>query len=127
MTDWKRAIQWLTGDNPRWRRPVLLGLILVSALLLSLIVWVGTCGFYGCPSPAQIQAFRPSEGSQVLDRHGTRIGRLAYVRRINVPLARVPKHVRAAFIATEDRRFYHHGGIDWRSVGRAVMRNLSTM
>ena len=127
MRAWKRGIQWLTGGSPRWRRPVLLGLILGSTLLLGLVVWVGTCGFYGCPSPAQIQAFRPSEGSQVLDRHGTRIGRLTYVRRINVPLTRVPKHVRAAFIATEDRRFYYHGGVDWRSAGRAVMRNLSAM
>ena len=34
-----------------------------------------------------------------------------------MPLERVPRHVRAAFIAAEDRRFYYHGGIDWRSVG----------
>jgi 1A family penicillin-binding protein len=125
MTGWKHGFEWMTGGQPRWRRPVLLALILASALLLWLICWVGTCGFYGCPSASQIQAFRPSEGSQILDRHGARIGRLTYVRRINVPLDRVPPHLRAAFIATEDRRFYHHGGVDWRSVGRAIFRNLS--
>ena len=90
-----------------------------------LISWVGTCGFYGCPSTAQIQAFRPSEGSRVLDRSGKLIGRLSYVRRINVPVNTVPRSVRAAFIATEDRRFYYHGGVDWRSAGRALVRNLS--
>jgi penicillin-binding protein 1A len=101
--------------------------VLGAAFLLGLTLWVSTCGFYGCPSTSQIQAFRPSEGSQVLDHRGTRIGRLSYVRRINVPLARVPRHVRAAFIATEDRRFYYHGGVDWRSAGRAALRNLSTL
>jgi penicillin-binding protein 1A len=50
---------------------------------------------------------------------------LAYVRRVNVPLARVPRQVRAAFIAVEDRRFYYHHGVDWRSAGRAGFRNLS--
>jgi 1A family penicillin-binding protein len=125
MIGWKRGREWLTGGKPRWRRPALLGLGIAAALLLWLVAWVETCGWYGCPSTAQIQAFRPSEGSQVLDRSGRRIGRLTYVRRINTPLSRVPRQVRAAFIATEDRRFYYHGGIDWRSAARAAFRNLS--
>jgi 1A family penicillin-binding protein len=121
------AVGWLGGGQPRWRRPVLLALLLAAALVLWLVCWVGTCGFNGCPSASQIQAFRPSEGSQILDRNGIRLGRLTYVRRINVPLERVPRYVRAAFIATEDRRFYQHGGIDWRSAGRATLRNLSAL
>jgi 1A family penicillin-binding protein len=125
MIGWERGRKWLTGGTPRWRRPALLGLGIAAALFLWLVAWVETCGWYGCPSTAQIQAFRPSEGSQVLDRSGRRIGRLTYVRRINTPLSRVPRQVRAAFIATEDRRFYYHGGIDWRSAARATFRNLS--
>jgi 1A family penicillin-binding protein len=125
MRIWNTASDWLTGGVPRWRRPALLALAGLGLLVLWTISWVGTCGFYGCPSAAQIQAFRPSEGSQVLDRSGRRIGRLSYVRRVNVPLDRVPKHLRAAFIATEDRRFYYHSGVDWRSAARAVVRNVS--
>jgi 1A family penicillin-binding protein len=127
MNLWKRGVEWFNEGQPRWRRPALLALTLGAALLIWTICWVGTCGFYGCPSASQIQAFRPSEGSQVLDRRGARIGRLTYVRRINVPLAQVPKRVRAAFIATEDRRFYYHSGIDWRSAGRAAWRNISSL
>lgn len=63
----------------------------------------------------------------MLDRSGRSMGRLSYVRRINVPLGRVPRYVRAAFIATEDRRFYDHAGIDWRSAGRATWRNLTSL
>jgi 1A family penicillin-binding protein len=125
MRIWNTASDWLTGGVPRWRRPALLALVGLGLLVLWTISWVGTCGFYGCPSAAQIQAFRPSEGSQVLDRSGRRIGRLSYVRRVNVPLDRVPKHLRAAFIATEDRRFYYHSGVDWRSAARAVVRNVA--
>ena len=127
MIPWRRPIEWLTQGDRRWRRLglLLLGLGLSFALLL--IAWVGTCGFYGCPSTSQIQAFRPSEGSRVLDRSGKLIGRLTYVRRINVAVNSVPRSVRAAFVATEDRRFYYHGGVDWRSAGRAVVRNLSAI
>ncbi len=61
----------------------------------------------------------------MLDRAGAMLGRLEYVRRVNVPLARVPRHVRAAFIAVEDRRFYYHHGVDWRGAARALVRNVS--
>jgi 1A family penicillin-binding protein len=125
MSIWKRVLQWLTGGDPRWRRPVLLAVASGGLVFLWVITWVGTCGYRGCPSAAEMQAFRPSEGSRVLDRTGKRIGRLSYVRRLNVPLDRVPKYLRAAFIATEDRRFYYHGGIDWRSAARALVRNVS--
>jgi 1A family penicillin-binding protein len=39
----------------------------------------------------------------------------------------VPRHVQQAFIATEDRRFYDHNGLDWRAVMRAVGRNVWAM
>ncbi|MDQ3137065.1 MAG: transglycosylase domain-containing protein, partial [Gemmatimonadota bacterium] len=97
---------------------------MAAVLVMAAGAWTLTCGFDGCPSIADIQAFRPSEGSRVLDRSGAMLGRLEYVRRVNVPLVRVPRHVRAAFIAVEDRRFYHHGGVDWRSAGRALVRNV---
>jgi penicillin-binding protein 1A len=87
--------------------------------------WLGTCGFYGCPSQAEIRAFHPSEGGNVYDRNGKLLGHLENVRRVNVPISMVPKAVRDAFVATEDRRFYEHNGLDWRGVLRAVVRNFS--
>jgi penicillin-binding protein 1A len=127
MSSWRRPIEWLSQKEHRWRRLGLLSLGLGLLCVILLISWVGTCGFYGCPSTAQIQAFRPSEGSRVLDRRGQPIGRLTYVRRINVPVDSVPRSVRAAFVATEDRRFFYHSGVDWRSAGRALARNLSAI
>ncbi len=102
----------------------------LAALLAGLAlfdVWLGTCGFAGCPSRAEVQAYRPDEGGRVLDRSGRVIGHLAFVRRIDVPLDRVPKYVQQAFVATEDRRFYQHHGLDWRGVARAAARNLAAL
>lgn len=45
------------------------------------------------------------------------------VRRNWVPLANVPQAMRDAVVASEDRRFYHHLGIDLRSTMRALMTN----
>ncbi len=111
------------------RRQRIFAAVVIVLLLLSgaTTLWMATCGLAGCPSAEQLRGFRPSEGSRVLDRSGALLGRLSYVRRINVPLERVPRHVRAAFIAAEDRRFYYHDGVDWRSVGRALARNLAAL
>ncbi|HEX2220269.1 MAG TPA: biosynthetic peptidoglycan transglycosylase, partial [Gemmatimonadales bacterium] len=111
------------------RRQRIFAAVVIALLLLSGVttLWMATCGLAGCPSAEQLRGFRPSEGSRVLDRSGALLGRLSYVRRINVPLERVPRHVRAAFIAAEDRRFYYHDGVDWRSVGRALARNLAAL
>ncbi len=106
----------------------LVGLALLIAAIGVSDVWLYTCGFQGCPTAVEIRSFRPTEGGKILDRDNKVMGRLRLVRRINVPLSQVPAHVRAAFIATEDRKFYAHRGVDWRGVARAIavdLRHLS--
>jgi 1A family penicillin-binding protein len=118
--------------NPpsRWlpRHRLWLGaLALTIASVAFLDAWLFTCGFEGCPGSSEIQAFKPAEGGKIMDRNGKFIGRLAHVRRVNVPLSEVPEHVQHAFIATEDRRFYDHNGLDWRGFGRAAFRNVTAL
>ncbi|HEU5050727.1 MAG TPA: transglycosylase domain-containing protein, partial [Gemmatimonadales bacterium] len=110
----------------RWigRHALIAGGIALLVLVVFAASYGATCGFSGCPSAASIQEFRPREGSRVLDRNGAPLGRLEYVRRVNVPLDSVPELVRQAFIAVEDRRFYEHSGIDWRGFFRAAFRNV---
>ena len=116
-----RVRGWL-GSSDSWRP--LIAVAAVALLFAAFGGWLASCGFGGCPTAADIRRFRPAEGSRVLDRSGTLLGRLSYVRRVNVPLSKVPLTVRRAFIATEDRRFYSHHGIDWRGVVRAAVHNV---
>jgi len=45
---------------------------------------------------------------------------------VSVPLEQIPMHVRHAFVAIEDERFFEHFGIDVRAIGRAVHMLLTT-
>ncbi len=67
----------------------------------------------------------PWERSVILDREG---GELAVIRdenRIVTDLADVPDHVQEAVLATEDRDFLAHDGVDWTAIGRAAFDNIT--
>ena len=113
-----------------WGRRQWLPLTALAVAVLAVVTldaWLATCGFAGCPDRTAIRAYRPTEGGRILDRTGEVLGRITPVRRANVPLSAVPVHVRLAFIATEDRRFYQHNGLDWRGIGRASVRNTAAL
>lgn len=63
----------------------------------------------------------------VLDEKGERFADIGEPirRRTWVPLANVPKLVRQAFVAAEDKRFFEHGGVDERGMIRALVGNLA--
>jgi 1A family penicillin-binding protein len=109
----------------RWRSMTTLALAILAVGATD--AWLASCGFGGCPSRTELRAFRPAEGGRILDRNGRLLGRLRAVRRVNVELEQVPMHVRHAFLATEDRRFYAHDGLDWRGFGRALVRNVGAL
>ncbi len=113
------ARRWLRSQWP-WLTALFLAIVGVGALN----AWLATCGFNGCPTRGEIRAFRPPEGGRIFDRQGRPMGRLTVIRRVNVPIEKVPRHVREAFLATEDRRFYDHNGLDWRGFVRAGLRNV---
>ncbi len=106
----------------RWRSLTALGLACLG--MVTFDAWLGTCGFVGCPSRSEIRAFRPGEGGRIVDQNDRYLGRIAIVRRVNVSLTDIPPFVRQAFLATEDRRFYEHNGLDWRGFFRAAASNL---
>ena len=60
-----------------------------------------------------------------LDRYGNEIGKRGNFRDESVPLKEIPDVMIKATLATEDRRFYDHFGIDIIGLIRALAENLS--
>ena len=58
-----------------------------------------------------------------LDRYGNEIGTRGIKHNNSVPLEEMPDHLIKAVLATEDRRFYEHYGIDFYGTLRALMTN----
>jgi penicillin-binding protein 1A len=60
----------------------------------------------------------------LLSDDGHPIARRGAVKETPVDVAKLDPLTPAAFIAIEDRRFYHHWGIDPRGIGRAMYANM---
>ncbi len=59
-----------------------------------------------------------------LDRYGNRIGERGIKHNDSVPLEEFPDHLIKSVLATEDRRFYEHFGIDVAGTLRALTTNF---
>lgn len=59
-----------------------------------------------------------------LDTAGNLIGRRGILLDDAVPLDQIPEHLVKAALATEDRRFFSHFGIDIMGTARAMMENV---
>jgi penicillin-binding protein 1A len=80
------------------------------------------------PDHAKLKGLKLPGASVVLDRKGERFAEVfeENQRRVWVVLADIPEHVRNAFVAAEDKRFFQHKGIDERGLIRAFIGNLAS-
>lgn len=86
-------------------------------LFLLLCNW----GVFGkMPSLDDIQNPSASQSSQVYAQDGTMLGKYYLQDRVNVEFKDIAKPIIDALVATEDKRFYDHSGIDLKSIARAA-------
>jgi penicillin-binding protein 1A len=76
------------------------------------------------PDVKQLETYRPKSSTRLYADDGTLFSELFVEKRIPIPIAEMPKHLRNAFIAIEDVRFYKHFGVDVRGITRAAYRNI---
>jgi penicillin-binding protein 1A len=79
------------------------------------------------PDHTKLKNHQLPGSSTVLDRKNKAFAEVfeENQRRVWVPLSQIPQHVRNAFIAAEDKRFYQHKGIDEHGLIRAFISNLA--
>ncbi|QJU59358.1 penicillin-binding protein [Sphingomonas sp. AP4-R1] len=103
----------------RLRKMVLWSLVLLTVLFLVIVSWLATVA---PPS----QTARPIVPPRItfLASDGTLISRRGAITEKAVDVGILPAHVGNAFVAIEDRRFYHHYGLDPRGLMRAAWHDV---
>jgi penicillin-binding protein 1A len=121
----------LTPKTRRRRRSWLLSLLgfafaslvvlfLAGSAAIAFIVWNASRDL---PDYESLAKYEPPVMTRIHANDGSLMAEYARERRIFVPIHIIPKHVIAAFLAAEDKRFYEHGGLDFPGIVRALIRN----
>ncbi|MEO1120016.1 MAG: penicillin-binding protein 1A [Pseudomonadota bacterium] len=76
------------------------------------------------PSTEVLSNYEPPTLSRVHSGDGAVLAEYARERRLFTPIDEIPPLVKQAFISAEDKNFYHHSGVDWTGVAKAVVDNV---
>jgi len=79
------------------------------------------------PDYGTLAEYNPSGMTRVYAASGKLMGEYAQEKRIFMPLVDMPRRVVNAFVAAEDKTFYHNQGIDPYGVARAVIENVKNL
>ena len=77
------------------------------------------------PSVDMLKGMRLAVPLKIYANDGKLISEFGEERRTPIPLAEVPQDLIHAVLATEDRRFYEHPGVDFRGLLRAGVTLLT--
>ena len=100
---------------------------LMRGLAVAIVLLVVAIGWLAVTAPLSRSLKPPTPPSITLTADdGTPIARRGAVIGAPVDAAKLPAHVRDAFLAIEDRRFYSHWGIDPRGIARAAWANVGS-
>lgn len=104
--------------------------ILLAALAIGITgVFAGSILLYNEVRKA-LSLVKPAATALLEDRTGTFLSESAghHLQELgywDIPQS-IPERIEAAFLITEDRRFYEHPGIDGRAILRALWKNMTT-
>lgn len=109
----------------KWWHFLILFVIVGGLSLTALTALAITLIYPTLPSLEALTNYQPKLPLRVYSADGYLISEFGEERRAFVKIEDVPKNLKDAVLAIEDRRFYQHSGIDTKGVARAIKNNIT--
>lgn len=116
----KRSLRAWLERNGLWVAAVRIGMwsfIIVGLVLVYLAAQL--------PNISALETIKKQQGVTVLAADGHVVANYGDVYGTYIPYEQLPKALVYAVVATEDRRFFSHHGIDFIGIARAVVTNVA--
>ena len=108
----------------RWVRTLgVAALILIGVAGLATTIFTAWL-FHDMPDAGELADYRAPTATRAYAWDGTLIGEFSTERRIFVPYEQMPPHLVRAFLASEDKNFFQHAGVDPGGLSRAMLKNV---
>lgn len=101
--------------------------VIASVIAVVFIAVYGNYIISGLPSLEQLENPKPELATKVYSSDGEVLDQFFIQNRTQVTLPELPEYLVNALIATEDKDFYEHWGVDLSRVARAMIKNLFTL
>ncbi len=105
-------------------RAAALVLPLAVVAVLGSVVGSFATNFIRVPRVSELATYRPDIVTQIFARDGSTIARYAIERRTLIRREDIPPVLVHALVATEDKNFFRHGGVDVRRTFSALVANM---
>ena len=76
------------------------------------------------PQIRALEHFKPDAVTRIYSVDKVLLAELFIEKREPVALETLPRHLTAALVATEDRKFYKHSGVDLKGIARAILKDI---
>jgi penicillin-binding protein 1A len=102
--------------------------LLISSGIAAILFIVFVIFIYsGLPSLEELENPKPQLASKVFSADGELLGQFFIENRIETSIDSLPQHLIEALIATEDRQFYDHWGVDVFRFFKAMVKNIFSL
>ena len=115
----KKSKKMRKGKKSKW--------IIITGIIITLLVLFSIYIFSGLPSLEDLENPRPNLASKVYTADGELLGQFFIENRIETDLDSLPPHLINALIATEDRKFFDHWGVDLPRFFKAMIKNIFSL
>jgi penicillin-binding protein 1A len=103
--------------------------IIIFLVLILAVICGGLSGAFfalthDLPQIRSLENFKPDAVTRIYSADKVLLTELFIEKREPVPLEIVPRFLKAALVATEDRKFYKHSGVDLKGIARAIIKDI---
>jgi len=105
-------------------KSLIVAAVLLSGISVGVIVGAFFALTHDLPQIQNLENFRPKAVTRIYSADKVLLSELYQEKRDPVPLATIPRYLSAALVATEDRKFYSHSGVDLKGIARAIVKDI---
>ncbi|RLC24587.1 MAG: penicillin-binding protein, partial [Deltaproteobacteria bacterium] len=106
------------------KKNIFILLIAIVGIICGILAGFFLALTHDLPQISSLENFRPSAVTRIYSSDKVLIAELFAEKRDPVPLKVIPEYLKKAIVATEDRNFYDHSGVDLKGIARAIIKDI---
>jgi penicillin-binding protein 1A len=106
------------------KNKIMFVLVLIVAVICGSLAGAFFAFTHDLPQIRSLENFKPDAVTRIYSADKVVLAELFIEKREPVSLKTIPRLLKAAMVATEDRKFYKHSGVDLKGIARAIIKDI---